>query len=122
MVMANLRSGFRLSFLAALIVFTGLALASYPMPGTELIWDKAGHLLAFLVLAFLLDHAWRGFWSKWIGLVLFGLGIEIAQWWSGYRHFELQDLAADTLGVAVYLLIQPQLRKIAVLRSLNQLD
>ena len=116
----TLRLGFKLGFLLAVLVVCALALSRSQLPGTEMLWDKASHFMAFLVLAFLLDYAVLGYWPKWVGLVLFGLGIEIAQWFTGYRYFELQDLAADALGVGGYLVLRPQVAKIPMLRSLSR--
>ncbi len=116
----TLRLGFKLGFLLAVLVVCGLALSRSQLPGTEMLWDKASHFMAFLVLAFLLDYAVLGYWLKWVGLVLFGLGIEIAQWFTGCRYFELQDLAADALGVGGYLVLRTQIAKIPMLRSLSR--
>ncbi len=117
-----LRLGFKLVFLQAVLVICGLTLSRSQLAGTEMLWDKASHFMAFLVLAFLLDYAVRGYWPKWVGLVLFGLGIEVAQWFTGYRSFELQDLAADALGVGTYLVLRPQVAKMPMLRSLSPYD
>ena len=65
-------------------------------------WDKAQHVLAFVVLtgwALLLWplHALRVV----LGMLAYGAGIEGAQWAVGWRFAEWADLAADAVGVMV---------------------
>ncbi len=108
---------FRLLLVASLSVITWLALTDRPMPEGVPGWDKANHLLAFLVLAFLADYSFpdiRRHWIKWLLLLAYGLGLECLQWWTGYRYFELYDLFADALGIGVYLVLRPWLGKLRV--------
>jgi glycopeptide antibiotics resistance protein len=77
-------------------------------------------LLAFFVLSLLLDIGWTGRWWKWISLWLLGCGIELSQWWSGYRFFELWDICADTIGIALYVVLQTRLSNSAWLAGLKQ--
>ena len=131
----RLRLAFRLAFAAALLVIMWLALSRSPAPALGLQWDKANHFMAFLVLAFLLDYSWRpncqGYqaealarigqdWPKWLVLSLFGACIELVQWWSAYRAFELLDMLADAMGIAGYLLLQPYLAQHRWLLALKQ--
>ncbi|MGD9952261.1 MAG: VanZ family protein [Burkholderiales bacterium] len=86
---------------AAAIVFLSLT-PSPPQPGFEY-GDKLGHLLAYamLMLWFAALHrsprARIAFGALWIGL---GVALEFAQGATGYRSFELSDMAANALGVA----------------------
>lgn len=63
-------------------------------------WDKAQHAMAFAVLtgwALLLWHQWAVRVA--LGMLVFGAGIELAQWAVGWRFAEWADLAADAAGV-----------------------
>ena len=64
------------------------------MPSTG--WDKANHLLAFAVLAWLGCSAW-----VLCGLLAFGVLIEGLQSLTPYRVAEWADLWADALGLAL---------------------
>ena len=65
--------------------------------------DKAGHLFAYMLLAFWFclfypDSRTRFFYMA--GFVSMGIALEFVQLALGYRSFELADMAANTLGVA----------------------
>jgi VanZ family protein len=65
--------------------------------------DKYGHVLAYAALmswfANIYDNSVRRLqWA--LGFVALGIGLEFAQAWTGYRSFELADMAADAAGVA----------------------
>jgi VanZ family protein len=73
-------------------------------PGAS--WDKANHLLAFAVMAWLADLGWPGrqrALSRWGLLLGYGLLIEGVQHLIPMRHFSLLDLAADAVGILIYL-------------------
>jgi VanZ family protein len=77
--------------------------------------DKVGHTTAFLCLAFLLDfarprHAWGA--AKLLPLLAYGLFIELVQHFLPYRTFSLWDLAADGLGLLLYPLAFPLLKRV----------
>lgn len=73
--------------------------------------DTTLHLVAYLGLAWLLRRALggRGLW--WGALVpgalawLFGFGLEALQALSPHRHFEVRDLIANSIGVALALVL-----------------
>ena len=72
--------------------------------------DKIGHLAAYagLMLWFsLLYYPFRQRLTIAIALVALGIGLEFAQRATGYRSFELADMAADALGVLIGLLFAP---------------
>lgn len=77
------------------------------VPGDDVLvrttYDKAGHALVYAVLGALAVFAMARprFANAWLGIVAFGLVLEIAQWLTGYRSFELVDLLADAVGAAV---------------------
>lgn len=116
--------GFRLAFLVSLGVITWLALAaSPPMPEIFMIWDKADHFSAFLVLSFLLDYSFpKRHWSdllKWLVLLGYGIGIEYMQRWLGTRDFDVHDMLADAIGISGYLVLRAWLSRLPLLATLR---
>ncbi|MFP6805861.1 MAG: VanZ family protein [Pseudomonadales bacterium] len=98
---------YRISLLICLTMVTWLALAGSEITDEIPTWDKLNHLLAFLVLAFLIDYCFPGCkqeWIKWVALAGYGLGLEVLQWLSAHRYFELYDLTTDVLGIGLYIL------------------
>ncbi len=77
----------------------------WPAASTSLIdnLDKWLHGITFTVLAlwFSGQYARHSYWRLIIGLVAFGLAIEVAQRMVSYRTADWLDLAADIAGVAV---------------------
>ena len=75
--------------------------------------DKVMHILAY---------AWLAFWPKarfaalynplilGLGLILFGLGIEVGQILIPGRMFSLADIAANTLGITMGLIAASSLK------------
>lgn len=104
----------------ALLAITFLATVKLDMPVVVDLNDKASHLLAFFVLALLLDFSFplTGFQaSKFISLFGYGLAVEIIQYYLPHRTFSLLDLAADTVGLFLYGGMVPLLKKVSVLKS-----
>ena len=65
-------------------------------------WDKAQHALAFGVLSLLGFAAFPArLWPVALGMVLYGVAIELAQLAVGWRFGEWQDVLADITGVMV---------------------
>ncbi len=63
-------------------------------------WDKGQHALGFAGLAFLGLMAYPGRSPRlMLGLMLFGVGIEIAQWSTGWRQGDWPDWVADCVGL-----------------------
>jgi len=85
---------------AAAIVWLSLIPAP-PQLNVEHI-DKLEHVVAYGVLMFWFAFLYRGARAR-IGYALLwvamGVGLEFAQRATGYRSFELADMAADMLGV-----------------------
>lgn len=108
------RDLFRLLTLLALLAGTWLAVAPVDEVPTAHWNDKLVHLLAFAVLAGLADFGWvRGpFVTRGMLLLGYGAVIELVQYQLPHRSFELLDLAADGLGVLLYISLVPLLRRL----------
>jgi VanZ family protein len=103
----------------ALIAITHLATTRIQYPVVENINDKLNHILAFYVLALLVDFSFpqdKFVVSKVLALLGFGLLIEVIQYFLPYRTFSLYDLAADGGGLTVYWFSLPTLRYVPLLR------
>ena len=103
-------AGARLLLGFALLVITGMALTPSPGVIQQSVNDKLGHLMAFLVLAFLTHASWpelKFSWRQIIPLATYGLAIEISQYFIPDRYFSLLDIAADCAGIGLYMLLIP---------------
>jgi VanZ family protein len=110
---------FRAGFLIAFCAISYLALTPIDIPELQGTWDKSNHLIAFITLAFLLDFAVSGYWRKWSALAGYGVLIEVVQWFSGYRFFELSDILADCIGITIYIMLRAQCLKIGWLNNVR---
>ncbi|MDH3637472.1 MAG: VanZ family protein [Gammaproteobacteria bacterium] len=111
-------SYFRIALGLALILVTHLTTTAHAYPGTDTVNDKLAHVVTFLVLAFLADFSFprSEFGSvKVLSLLVYGLGIEIVQYFLPERTFSLFDLAGDGLGLAAYVGLVPLLRRVPAL-------
>ena len=100
--------GFKLLLFLAIVMVTWQATSPLPEDHQPLINDKLGHLAVFFTLAFIVDHAFattRFNLKKFAWLVAYGLAIEGLQYYVPSRHFSLLDMAANTVGIAVYWLL-----------------
>ena len=110
---------YALRWQAASAVLLLLVLASALMPAIWL-WpdrvrmedwldhlDKWAHLLTFAFLAVWFAGQYRrgAYWRIALGLVGFGILIEICQRAVGYRSAEWLDLGADVIGIVIGLVI-----------------
>ena len=99
-----------------LLVVVTLCMSLVPVvhvPSAFSFWDKAQHAVGFAALAFsgLLAYPGRIRFLV-LGLVLFGVGIEIAQWLTGWRHGDWQDWVADCVGISLGYLALRWLRRL----------
>ncbi len=75
-------------------------------PQTFSVWDKAQHAGGFALLTVLGQLAYRGWaWRMAGALLAYGALIEWAQWATGWRTGDLQDLLADAVGIGVGALL-----------------
>ena len=90
-------------FVVALIVVAWQSLVPSDDVLVRTEYDKAGHALVYAVLGALAAFAMKRprVLPAWIGVVAFGLALEIAQDVSGYRSFEVVDLIADAFGSVI---------------------
>ncbi|CAG2130070.1 VanZ family protein [Cupriavidus plantarum] len=105
---------FRLLFwgCAAAILVLALLPPSTPMPTTG--WDKSNHMLAFGTLAVLGARAWPGrMWGVLLGLVAYGVLIEILQGFTPYRDADAIDVVADTAGALIGFAISALMARLA---------
>ena len=97
---------------AAAIVFLSLT-PSPPDTGVEH-GDKIGHLLAYGLLMFWFCFLYRIRYTRLaygIGWIALGITLEFAQGATGYRSFEVADMAANSLGVLLGWGISATLRR-----------
>lgn len=72
--------------------------------------DKLGHLAAYGLVTLWFAQAYAGLRQRiWlaVGMVALGIAMEYAQRATGYRSFDVADMAADALGVAIGWLLAP---------------
>lgn len=91
------------SFWVLVLITLWLSLVpSEQVPSAFHFWDKAQHALGFAGLALLGLMAYPGRIIRlMLGLALFGAGIEVAQWLTGWRQGDLQDWVADCVGLVL---------------------
>ena len=67
-------------------------------------YDKANHVFAFAVLAWLVELSWpnRPLAVRWGLLLGYGMLIELVQSQLPYREFSLLDIVADGVGILCY--------------------
>jgi VanZ family protein len=101
-------------FFCALLSVTVLALLPTEFLSSPVFnwWDKAQHALAFTVLGILGFVAFPvRIRQLALGLVLYGVAIELAQLAVGWRFGEWEDVLADISGVMVAGLVRSLWRK-----------
>ena len=104
--MPTIPRSFWTALLAVLALVIGaLALTPQPPPTLDTGWDKLNHVLAFAALAFCARHAAQG--ARWpapawqVGVLAYGVLIEIAQTAVPGRHGEWPDLLANAVGIVL---------------------
>jgi len=99
---------YRALFIVAVIVTLILTLSvisGVVHPG--MFSDKLAHAITFFILSFLLSH-WLGKnYNIWpiTALVMFGLLIEVIQYYLPWRSFSYYDWAADIIGIIFYQIL-----------------
>ena len=108
-------TAYKLAFWLLLTAVTILSLVSVSAQQQLFDWqDKLHHMGAYGALFFLLIQAYGDRFSLWllaIGLAVFGLIMEVAQSFTGYRQAELWDLVANISGILLVSLISVYLKR-----------
>ena len=110
---------FRILLVVSLLLFTYLATIELELPVMTSIDDKFGHVLVFLYLAFLIDYSFpasRFNLLKIVPLLLYGVVIEVIQYFIPHRMFSLLDLLADGIGIVIYALLFQILRDVPLFK------
>ena len=110
---------FRILLVVSLLLITYLATIELELTVMTSIDDKFGHVLAFFFLAFLIDYSFparRFNLTKIVPLLLYGIVIEVIQYFIPYRMFSLLDLLADGIGVMIYALLFQMLRHVPLFK------
>jgi VanZ family protein len=110
---------FRVMLVISLLLIIYLATTELTHPLMMSVNDKLGHILAFVILAFLLDFSFPASsynLSKILPLLAYGILIEIVQYFLPHRMFSLLDLLADGGGLVIYAMFIPMLKHIPILR------
>ncbi len=98
----------------ALVIFlmvlgSWVATQKLEIPPSLSLNDKGIHLVVFFGFAVLMDLAVsrHPFWLwKGLPLIMYGLGVEIMQYFSPDRSFSLLDLFSDFLGILLYFIVK----------------
>jgi len=108
------RSTFRVLFWLALIVaYVAAILPQDLAPTVPELSDKAHHVFAFVVLGLLLRLSYQiNYWYGLLLLMLFGVFIEISQYFTPNRMAESKDVVADLIGAFIGLKLYKYLRKV----------
>ena len=111
---------FRIGLVITIIVTMYLATTQQEFQIIDDINDKVKHILAFSVLAFLADFSTPGFrfnMRKALVVLGYGLLIEVIQYFLPYRDASVFDLAADSIGIAVYAFSKPMISRLTFLQG-----
>ncbi len=106
-------------FTLACTVIVWLSLAPTTALPSVTLWDKFEHAGAYLGLALLGAWAFPGrTWPLAGGLFALGVGVEIAQATMGWgRQGDPADALANTIGIALGLLLARGLRELPMVKS-----
>ena len=105
---------FRISLAAAVTGILILATTPLEFPIVSGINDKLNHIFAFFVLSLLTNFSFpekKFFPTIFLSLMSYGMAIEIIQHFLPYRMFSLFDVAADALGILLFIGFIPLLQK-----------
>ena len=94
------------AFVLSVAVILYLSLApNEDVPGSELVWDKAAHSIAYTILAIVgLLFSTHRRWMVVLAVWSIGIGVEFAQAAMPYgRQGDWRDALANTIGIAAGL-------------------
>ncbi len=106
--MIRLEVAFRAIFWLCFVGLNGLAMSPAPyLPPLDIFnwWDKAQHAIGYggITATALFAYPRKPKWKVVALLCFHGCLIEVLQYFSGYRYGDLQDAAADGVGVVLGL-------------------
>ena len=110
----------RMLFCIAVSTITYLATTEQSYPVISDFNDKFSHVFAFLVLAFLADFSYPEYSYNYYKITaLFGYGvlIEIIQYYIPNRQFSFYDMLADLIGLMLYMILLPYIKKIPIVKE-----
>jgi VanZ family protein len=110
---------FRVMFYGALLSIMFLATTTLKIEVVESMWDKANHFIAFFVLYVLLSvaHEELSMKIKIALLLTFAVSIEVVQYFIPGRDFSLLDVVADSIGIAIGIVLYGVYRKSVIKAS-----
>jgi len=104
---------FQALFLLLILITTYSSLTPVNYKVFEVIWDKFAHAIGYFFLITTLDlgfRTFRYFPAKITSLFIYGLALEIIQYFIPSRTFSLLDMVANAVGLlaypAIYLLVR----------------
>lgn len=97
----------RLQFALLIAAYTYLSLTSTPGDHVPVYNDKVMHFLGYLVAGLSITFALpqSPWWRRWLLLVLYSTGIEIAQHFMPPRTFSWLDILANVAGAGTGLIL-----------------
>jgi len=103
---------------ASLVVIMGIAVREQPLPLIDEVNDKIRHAAAFFALAMMADYSFpasRFGLAKVLGVLGYGVLIEVVQYFLPYRDASAFDVVADAAGIAAYAVSIPLHKHITLL-------
>lgn len=111
---ATFRALARIALAICVLAVAVLAFAPLQEQPPLLTYDKANHVLAFVVMAWLADLSWprrEHALARLTWLLSYAVLIEVIQRELPLRHFSWLDVAADALGIALYCVASAVFRR-----------
>ena len=96
---------YQATFILLLIVIEYLATTTIDMPSISTGWDKLNHFLAFSTLAIVGMFGYKKYTFIIVGLLAFGIQIEVVQGFIPNREMSLLDIFADSVGILIGLVL-----------------
>lgn len=103
----QIKNLFRAMFYTSLASIMFLATTTIKIEVVESMWDKSNHFMAFFVLYVLLSLAYKelSIKMKIAFLLAYAFLIEIVQYFIPGRYFSLLDVVADSIGIAIGIVL-----------------
>jgi VanZ family protein len=111
---------YRVLLCSAIILITHLAVTSMAYPVISDTNDKFNHIFAFIVLAFFADFSFPESpyrLVKILSLFVYGIIIEIIQYYIPNRNFSFFDILADLIGLSIYAVSIPYIKRMPLLKK-----